>query len=107
MAFDARFFLLPTAALALALLPLPYGYYVFLRLVITVSACFAALVAFRREERVGAIVVVNGLLALLFNPVIPVYLTRELWAPIDMATAAWFALLAYRYRRSADGSAKP
>ena len=36
-----------------------------------------------------------GLLAVLFNPIIPVHLSREIWAPIDMAAALFWRSLVW------------
>ncbi len=86
-----------------ALAPWPYGYFVFLRWVV----CFAALmVAFRAHEieRLWALWTF-GLVALLFNPLIPIYLTRELWAPIDLLTAVLFAVAIASLRERAGGGA--
>jgi hypothetical protein len=73
------------ALLAVAVLPLPYGYYQLLRLVATVVFAWASFVAFQRGRAgygFGFVVV-----ALLFNPVLPVYLSKALWAPIDLGAA--------------------
>lgn len=34
---------------------------------------------------------VFGIIALLFNPIIPVHLSREIWAPIDIMAALIFS----------------
>jgi hypothetical protein len=73
------------ALLAVAVLPLPYGYYQLLRLVATVVFAWAAFVAFRRGH--GGPGFGFAVLALLFNPVLPVYLSKSLWAPIDLGAA--------------------
>ena len=73
------------ALLAVAVLPLPYGYYQLLRLVATVVFAGAAFVAFRRGHAGHGFGF--AVLALLFNPVLPVYLSKALWAPIDLAAA--------------------
>lgn len=75
------------ALLLAALLPMPYGYYGFMRLSVTVAACIWAWTAFQREGFTGQ-VALAGAAALLFNPVLPVHLSRGLWAPIDMLAAA-------------------
>lgn len=73
------------ALLALAVLPLPYGYYQLLRLVATGVFVWAAVIAFKRG-RAG-----HGfgfaVLTLLFNPVLPVYLSKAIWMPIDLGAA--------------------
>ena len=46
-----------------------------------------------------------GLVALLFNPLIPIYLTRELWVPIDLLTAILFVVAIVNLRGGAGGGA--
>ena len=77
--------LLATAFLLLALLPLPYGYYTLLRLVVCGVAGYGAFRA--AETGQTAWFLGLGVLALLFNPVFPVPLGRELWQPVDAVTA--------------------
>lgn len=62
---------------------LPYGYYTILRLVACGVFAFAAFVAFERKSKV--LPWVYGLLALIFNPIIKIYLPKEIWAVIDIA----------------------
>jgi hypothetical protein len=75
------------AMLAAALLPWPYGYYQLLRLVACGVFAYAAYVAFRRER--AGYGFGYAILAALFNPFVPVYLSREVWAPIDVGAALW------------------
>lgn len=88
--------------LLVALLPMPYGYYGFMRLVVTAAACVWAWTIYQREGFTGE-VALAGALALLFNPVLPVHLSRMLWAPIDVVAAACFAWKSYRERTDVDG----
>jgi hypothetical protein len=81
------------AALVAAVLPIwPYGYYTLLRLVVTAVAIFTIVVLGTTEmpRTVGL-----TLVALLFNPFIPIDLSRGLWFPIDLGVGAWFAYLAF------------
>lgn len=80
------------AILLLALIPLPYGYYQLLRLVATVTFGWAAYISLQRKEEI--LPWACGLLALMFNPLIPVYLPRELWMGIDAAAGVF--LLYYK-----------
>ena len=68
----------------------PYGYFVLLRWVVCAAACLIAFVAqaWRRSE----VAIVFGFVAILFNPIAPVYLNRSTWAPIDLAAAVVFLL---------------
>ena len=73
------------ALLAVAVLPLPYGYYQLLRLVATAVFAWAAIVAFGRGR--AGYGFGFAVLTLLFNPVLPVYLSKAMWVPIDLAAA--------------------
>ena len=73
------------ALLAVAVLPLPYGYYQLLRLVGTGAFAWAAVIAFQRGRAAHGFGF--AVLALLFNPVLPVYLSKALWVPIDVGAA--------------------
>ena len=76
--------------------PLPYGYYTLLRLVVTIVFVWAAYVAYQGKQNM--LLYVFGLLALLFNPIIPIYLDKTLWAVIDIA-AGIFLLATLRHIR--------
>ena len=69
--------------LIVAVAPLPYGYYILLRLVATGVFAWSAYVAYERQYK--ALPWVLALLAVLFNPVIKIHLPREIWAAIDIA----------------------
>ena len=76
--------------LVLAVLPLPYGYYTLLRLVVCFTAVFLAWFSYKQQRVRWAWIM--GLLALAFNPVIPLYFGREFWIFVDVATAVVFAI---------------
>ena len=65
----------------------PYGYYVLLRLVVCAVSIYAIYV--RRDSEPKYIVALVST-TLLFNPVIPVYLNKLLWVPIDLGVAYFF-----------------
>ena len=94
--FHLGIYLVPAALCLIALFELPYGYYTFLRLVVTVCAGVAGYGCWKNGRIVVAFVF--GAVALLFNPVIPVHLARELWAPIDVLVAGTFAIGWYSLR---------
>lgn len=77
------------AALVLAAIILfPYGYYILLRWIVAVSSVFTAYVA-SQLNRIGWMWLFV-LVALLFNPIAPVYLDRETWQIIDFVAAGLF-----------------
>jgi len=66
----------------------PYGYYQLLRFVVCGSATYVAFVAY--ESKKLWVTLVFGFIAVLFNPLIPVHLSREIWQPIDVVCALLF-----------------
>lgn len=87
----------PAALSLLALIDMPYGYYMFLRLVVCLSAAAIAVSTWRTATLWAA---AFATLALLFNPIFRVHLDRETWQPINVVAAvlyiAHWSLLARR-----------
>lgn len=83
---NSRPHLIPAVAAALllflALGQHPYGYYTFLRWAVCVAAVVVAWVAWR--SKVQWVCWVFVAIAILFNPLAPVYLHRSTWRPIDV-----------------------
>jgi hypothetical protein len=69
--------------LFIAALPLPYGYYMLLRLVTTIVFVWAAIACYQKQHT--TLPWLFGLIAILFNPLIPVHLPKELWLIIDIS----------------------
>ncbi len=92
----AALWLLPAIMLLIAILPLPYGYYTFLRIVVCITAGIIAFKVHSKTNSLGFWVVSFALIALLFNPIIPVFLTRELWFFINLAVAGLFVVYGIR-----------
>lgn len=89
--------LLPSLASAVLLLAAlgdhPYGYYTFLRWVVFLSACLVAWVAWESDVKTATFLFAT--VAVLFNPVAPVFLARSTWLPIDLICAGLFALAVF------------
>lgn len=81
--------------LLIAMFPLPYGYFTFLRLTVTAAASLWCWTAYSKDRSVGFNVILAGAIAVLFNPVVPVHLSRDLWQPIDVLAACCFFWKAY------------
>ena len=75
-------------AVSIGLLPLPYGYYMLLRLFL----CGVSLYFLTRPRGVRDVEkwVLAGLVV-LYNPIVPIALgSRLLWSTINIATVVWF-----------------
>ena len=88
--------LIAAALLLVAGAPLEIGFYTFLRIAVTVAAIWIAIAAGRARQ--GVWVALSILLAITFNPMIPVWLYREVWIPIDGAGAVIMAMAAFMVR---------
>ena len=77
----------------LAVFPFPYAYYSFLRLALTAAALVAV---FDLKNNENYLWLLFGGIALLFNPLFPIYLTKGIWFPIDLIAALAFGWLTWR-----------
>ena len=80
--------------LLLGILPLPYGFYIFLRLIVTIVSLFAAFKIVERQSNSFWILII---ISILFNPIIPVFLFKLAWIPIDLITSFYFFKLSKKY----------
>jgi hypothetical protein len=84
------FWIAPLVVMGIGVLPMPYGYYNILRVVVCVSAVFMAVRAMKSEK--GQLVPwLFGGLALLYNPILPVHLNdRAIWMMVNAFAAIVF-----------------
>ena len=74
--------------LLLAIPRLPYGYYILLRWVVSLTALFSTWVAYEYKYKFW--VFMMGGITILFNPITPVYLPKATWIVIDLVGAVIF-----------------
>ena len=95
--WEKRPLLIPSGIAALmliaALADWPYGYYQLLRFVVCGVAAYVAYTAYN-WQKIWA-VWLFGFIALLFNPLIPIHLSREIWQPIDVICTLVFSITAF------------
>jgi hypothetical protein len=83
-----RILLATVAAVLLALATVfdwSYGYYNLLRVAVSLCSAYLAWFAVTSDRRSWAITF--GVLVLLFNPLLPIYLTRGIWQVLDVVAA--------------------
>ena len=76
--------------LLLGIFQLPYGYYQLLRIVVTISSGISAYKAYENENQ--GLCIAFALVLILFNPIIPIYLNKEIWIPIDIIVGIFFGI---------------
>ena len=86
-------FIVPIALLLIGLADLPTGYYTLVRIVVCLVSIFASYLSYKSDEKVGIATVSFDLLAILFNPIIPIYLQdKGIWTVIDLIAAVLFGI---------------
>ena len=74
---------------------MPIGYYTIVRITVCVISALSCYWSYKSDEKIGIATVLFGLLAILFNPIVPIYLQdKGVWTVIDIVAAI---LLAIRY----------
>lgn len=74
-----------------------HGYYTFLRIYLTIVAAIMAYSKYVETESLNIWVILFGITAVIFNPIIPVYLhDQSIWAVIDIAVGLLFAISAFQ-----------
>lgn len=98
-----------SAMLLIATESMPYGYYTLTRIVVCGVGAYLAYAGWEGGIFSRLWSTIFGLVAALFNPVLPVYLPRRTWYPIDITVALVFVthlafvLLSRKRARSLSG----
>ena len=86
--FTKYFIILTIFMLFGAIAEWPYGYYILLRWITCITSILVSFQAF--EKNIDWAKVVFIVIAILFNPLAPIYLSRSIWIPLDIVTAILF-----------------
>jgi len=83
------FWLAPIIVLAIGILPMPIGYYTLSRLVVCASALYFAISFYKKKDNTN--LWIFGFIAILYNPIIPVYLyEKAIWIIVNLITIFLF-----------------
>lgn len=80
--------------LLLAMAEMPYAYYKLLRIVVTFTAAFLAYKEYDAYKDLNGWLALLCLIAIVYNPIIPVHLTKAIWIGVNIITI--ILLLAYK-----------
>ena len=75
----------------------PYGFYIFLRWIICFVSVYVAYGFYKSKLNGWALAF--GALGFLFNPVIPIYLAKASWVPIDFISAILYFIAGYSAKK--------
>lgn len=84
-------------ALLLCLAPMPYGYFMLVRIVATILFfIFARKYYVAKKEELA---ITFGVLAVLFQPLFKISLGREVWNMVDVAVAVLLMILWFKEKK--------
>ena len=102
-------FFIPAILLIIApLIHFPYGFYTFLRLAVFITAC---LISYYAHTGIGSypggpegttVSVIFVVIIVLYNPIVPIYLNREIWMPINFITSFAYIWAFIRIKKEID-----
>jgi hypothetical protein len=95
------YLLIACALLLIAVAPMPYGYYQFMRIVVTLVASINAFELYNKSKSVLFVVFVS--IIILYNPIIPIHLNKETWMPINLITVVFFGVFALVHKNKEVG----
>jgi hypothetical protein len=75
----------------------PYGYYIILRWAVTGTALFVLWASYKLEKQAWTWIM--GIIAILFNPIAPIYLDKEAWTIIDIVVAGLFLASIFQVKK--------
>lgn len=76
----------------------PYAYYQLLRWVVCGASAYSAYLYLKADRT--ALVWVFGIMAILFNPIVPFYLDKNTWQLLDLIAALVFTVSIFLKKRS-------
>ena len=83
------FWIAPILVMSIGFLPMPYGYYNLSRIVVCVCSIYFAYNLYKQDDI--TFVWIFGLLAVLYNPIIPIHLyEKKIWMIVNILTAVLF-----------------
>jgi len=74
----------------------PYGYYQFLRWVVTATAIFILYLSYKLNKKAWLWSMVA--ISILFNPIVPIYLTKGTWVVIDFIVSILFLVSIFKVK---------
>ena len=99
----ALFLLIPAVLLIIApLVSFPYGFYTLLRLIVSITSGFIIYQSYKGAGGVNEISIIFALILILYNPFIPVHLSREIWMPINFITSGIYFYGFYKIKKKIE-----
>ena len=96
----------PVVMLVLAVGPWPYSYYMLLRIVVFAAALLLASLIYQRAKSITAWTILFVITAIIFNPFIPLHLTRGVWSILNILAGGLFVVHFVMSNRESSAKAR-
>ncbi len=91
-----NFLIIACILLGIALLPLPYGYYQFLRLGICGLSIWLLVSDYNKTENLSIGLIIT---AIAYNPIFRIHFDKGIWSVINIITLIYFISLIKKYKK--------
>lgn len=81
--------------LFIALFPAPYGYYTLLKLFLFITSCYYL---YNDKEKSSISFYSWLILGLIYNPIIPVHLSRDIWQIVNISSIIFILFWIYKQK---------
>jgi hypothetical protein len=75
----------------LAIFDLPYNYYEFLRPAVFIGSILLIFLISQQNSKLSLLIMLISIIALIFNPIIPIYSNRGFWLPMNVVSGSIFS----------------
>ena len=94
------FFLIPSIFLIIApLISFPYGFYTLLSIIVTLTSAAIIYQSYKINKGINEHSIIFLFILILYNPLIPIYLSREVWLPINFATSGIYLYTLFKIKK--------
>lgn len=83
----SKYFILPfviAIIMTISVADLPYGFYTLMRIIVPMLSAIFAVLLLIELDGFSLILIPNILIAIIWNPILPVYLDKDTWIVIDI-----------------------
>jgi len=86
----------------LAIFDLPYSYYEFLRPAVFIGSILLIFLITQQNSKLSLLIMLISIIALIFNPIIPIYSNRGFWLPMNVVSGTVFSYLSIYFGKKVN-----
>jgi hypothetical protein len=86
----------------LAIFDLPYSYYEFLRPAVFIGSILLIFLISKQNSKLSLLIMLISIIALLFNPIIPIFSNRGFWLPVNIVSGSIFSYISLYFSKKVN-----